>query len=93
MIPCPYSKGVLDRQLVRDGVLLTEGSGGSERPLLVDKWGSKLTCTVLDGGWTTQQHGAFQAAVIHWTKWVEGQAAQELQNLFLVSLPQQVITE
>ena len=91
-LPCPYSKGVLGRQLMRDGVLLTEGSRASERPLLVDKWGSKLTCTALDGGWTTQ-HGAFQAAVIHWTKWVEGQATQELENLFLVSLPQQVITE
>ena len=91
-LPCPYSKGVLGRQLMRDGVLLTEGSRASERPLLVDKWGSKLTCTALDGGWTTQ-HGAFQAAVIHWTKWVEGQAMQELENLFLVSLPQQVITE
>ena len=31
--------------------------------------------------------------MIHWTKWVEGQATQELENLFLVSLPQQVITE
>jgi hypothetical protein len=31
--------------------------------------------------------------VIYWTTWVEGQAAQELENLFLVSLPQQVITE
>jgi len=40
-LPCPYSKGVLGRQLMRDGVLLTEGSRASERPLLVDKWGSQ----------------------------------------------------
>jgi len=91
-LPCPYSKGVLGRQLVRDGVPLTEGNRDSARPLIVDKWGSKLTCTALDGGWTVQ-HSAFQAAVIRWTKWVDGQATQELENLFLVSLPQQVVTE
>jgi hypothetical protein len=34
-LPCPYSKGVLGRQLVRDGVPLTEENGGSARPFLV----------------------------------------------------------
>ena len=44
---------------MRDGVPLTEGNGDSARPLIVDKWGSKLTCTALDGGWTVQ-YSAFQ---------------------------------
>jgi hypothetical protein len=45
----PREQPVLGRQLVRDGVPLTEGSGDNQRPLLVDRWGSKLTYTALDG--------------------------------------------